>query len=64
MDEVKTVVNIVNHNNLTGLLKEIQENLLVNECFAPERCDAIKNTIFLILTISYYLPIKRYRKNI
>ena len=64
IDEVKTVLNTVSRDNLTELLKEIQEDLSANECFTPERRDAIKNTIFLILTISYYLPLKKYRKSI
>ena len=62
IDEVKTVVNTASHDNLTELLKEIQEDLSANECFTPELRDAINNTIFLMLTISYYLPLKKIQE--
>ena len=63
IDDVKTVVNIVTHDNLIELLKETQKDLSVHESVMPELRDAIKNAIFLILTISYYLSLKRYRKS-
>ena len=60
---VKNVLNTVNRDNLTELFKEIQEDLSVDEFFPPELRDAIKNSIFVTLTISYYWQLKRYRKS-
>ena len=42
IDVVKTVVNTVSHDNLTELLKEIQDDLSLDECFTPELRDAIR----------------------
>ena len=43
IDMVKTVVNTVSNDNLTELLlKEIQDDLSVDECFIPELRDAIR----------------------
>ena len=36
IDEIKTVLITAGHDNLTELLKEIQEDLSVNECVTPE----------------------------
>ena len=47
IDEVKTVVNTLSQDNLTELLKEIQEDLSVDECLTPELRDAIKKYNFL-----------------
>ena len=46
-DELKTVVNTVSQDSLTELLKEIQEDLLVDKCFILELYDAIKKYNFL-----------------
>ena len=48
IDEVKTVVNTLSKDNVTELLQEIQEVLLVNEyeCLTPELHDVMKNTKF------------------
>ena len=43
---VKTVINTVSHDNLTKLLKEIQEDLSADECSAPEIRDTIKKYNF------------------
>ena len=43
---VKTVVDNVSHDNLTELLKEIQNDLSVDECFTPELRDVIKKYNF------------------
>ena len=47
IDELKAVVNTVSHNNVTKLLKEIQENSSVGDCFTSELHDAIKIYNFL-----------------
>ena len=46
IDEVKTVVNTLSKDNVTELLQEMQELLLVNECLTPELYDVMKNTKF------------------
>ena len=46
IDVVKTVVNTVSHDNLTELLKEIQDDLSLDECFTPELRDAIRKYNF------------------
>ena len=43
---VKTVVNTVSHVNLTELLKEIQDDLSLDEGFTPELRDAIRKYNF------------------
>ena len=64
IDVVKTAVNTVSQNNLTELLKQIQDNLSVDECFTPKLRDAMKKYNFHDTEISYCLQLKRYRKSI
>ena len=62
IDEVKTVVNTLSQNNLTELLKEIHEDLLVDECFTPELRDAIKKYNFLDTNNQLLLAIKKIQE--
>ena len=60
--EVKTVVNTLSQDNLTELLKEIQEDLSVDECFTLELRDAIKKYNFLDTDNQLLLTIKKIQE--
>ena len=62
IDEVKTVVNTLSEDNLTELLKEIQEHLSVDKCFTPEFPDAMKKYNFLDTDNQLLLDIKKIQK--
>ena len=63
IDMVKTVVNTVSNDNLTELLlKEIQEDLSVDECFIPELRDAIKKYSFRDTDNQLLLAIKKIQQ--
>ena len=62
IDEVKTVINTLSQDNLTELLKEIQEDLSVDECFTLELRDAIKKYNFLDTDNQLLLAIKKIHK--
>ena len=62
IDVVKTVANTVSHDNLSELLKEIQEDLSVDECFTPELRHAIKNYNFRDTDNQLLLAIKKIQE--
>ena len=59
---VKTVVDTVSHDNLTELLKEIQNDLSVDECFTPELRDVIKKYNFRDTNNQLLLAIKKIQE--
>ena len=62
IDVVKTVVNTVSHDNMKELLKEIQGDLSVDECFTPELRDAIKKCNFRDTDNQLLLAIKKIQE--
>ena len=62
IDEVKTIVNTLSQDNLTELLKEIQEYLSVDKCFTPEFPDAMKKYNFLDTDNQLPLDIKKIQE--
>ena len=62
IDEVKTVINTLSQDNLTELLKEIQEDLSVDKCFTSELCDATKKYNFLDTDNQLLLAIKKIQE--
>ena len=62
IDVVKKVVNTVWHDNLAELLKEIQDDLSVDECFIPELRDAIKMYNFRDTDNQLLLAIKKIQE--
>ena len=62
IDEVKMVVNTLSQDNLTELLKEIQEDLSADECLTLELCNAIKKYNFFDTDNQLLLAIKKIQE--
>ena len=61
-DVVKTVVTTVSHDNMKKLLKEIQGDLSIDECFTPELPDATKKYNFRDNDNQLLLAIKKIQE--